>query len=204
MEGLVWGPEEAARLSAAEAEFEAQGGRGVELADEIDGLRARRDQEVHEVEIEVTRRYRMRLVGFTSDGAQAWAERVAQAPEREAHSWDGVEVVDSSTMVGGEAGEAGEVGRAAAPRVVARFVAQVWVNDQSLDVDPQGETEWEASVAFAGLAPGYRAGLLAGMEAHGEALDEADQLHGDAAAPAWVREWGGPFSIYVRLGEAGG
>lgn len=38
-------PEEQHRLDAAEAEFDAAGGRGVELAEEIDALRRKRDGE---------------------------------------------------------------------------------------------------------------------------------------------------------------
>jgi len=43
--------QDAARLAALEAEFEAAGGRGVELAEEIDALRRKRSPETFVVEI---------------------------------------------------------------------------------------------------------------------------------------------------------
>jgi hypothetical protein len=86
---------------------------------------------------------------------------------------------------------------------VARFQAEVWVNDEAVAVDPEGETEWDATVACTGLSATSRTELLTGMEA-GEALvrDEEDYLKDDRLAPAWVREWTGPFSIWVRRAVA--
>lgn len=82
-------------------------------------------------------------------------------------------------------------------RVTARFSAQVWVRDQAMEVDPLGDTEWDASTAFAELNAEYREQLIAEMDEHGEALDGDDALKHDPNAPAWVQEWPGPFSLYV-------
>lgn len=80
----------------------------------------------------------------------------------------------------------------------ARFVPQAWVNDYAVDVDPEGDTEWDCTEAVreylnphGGLRKTFR--LMTG----GEYLDNDDILHSDPAAPEWVREWRGPFSIYV-------
>jgi hypothetical protein len=93
--------------------------------------------------------------------------------------------------------------------VMARFEAQVWVNDEAISVDPRGPTEWDASVAFGALPEAYRAGLLVRMAedeagtGRGEGLDNDDVLQSDPQAPEWVRKWAGPFNIWVRQPGAG-
>jgi hypothetical protein len=74
----------------------------------------------------------------------------------------------------------------------ARFYPQAWQGDVSIDVDPEGETEWTPS----DLPDSLRA---AADEANGEeVVDYRDQLRGDLAAPTWIHEWSGPFTICVR------
>ncbi len=82
---------------------------------------------------------------------------------------------------------------------VATFVPQAWVNDYAIDVDPEGPTEWDATVAFQQLPWQYRERLEAAMNARGSALDADDRLQTDPRAPEWVRAWSGPFSLYVRM-----
>lgn len=83
-------------------------------------------------------------------------------------------------------------------RFVARFYPQAWVRDNAIEVDPEGDTEWDVTIEFATLPSDYRAMLLEEIDRHDEALDRDDVLKGDPNAPEWVREWQGPFSIYVR------
>lgn len=84
--------------------------------------------------------------------------------------------------------------------MIARFVAEAWVNDNAVEIDPEGPTEWDCTAAFAALPDDYRADLLAEADAayDDEALDRYDRLKVDPAAPPWVRAHRGPFSIYVR------
>jgi hypothetical protein len=79
---------------------------------------------------------------------------------------------------------------------VARFDPQAWVRDQAIDVDPEGEQEWTPTLDD--MPADYRAGLIAEIDEHGQALDGDDWLKSDPAAPEWVREYHGPFSIWLR------
>lgn len=76
-------------------------------------------------------------------------------------------------------------------RYRASFTAQAWVRDYAMDVDPQGETSWVVSDEYTASA----ARIVADDPVDG--LDTDDVLKSDPAAPAWVREWAGPFSIHV-------
>lgn len=87
-------------------------------------------------------------------------------------------------------------------RYTARFVPQAWVRDNAIEVDTQGPTEWDCTDEFLALGDTYRAMLLDEMEVDGEALDGYDCLKADPAAPEWIREWQGPFSLYVRKADA--
>lgn len=91
-------------------------------------------------------------------------------------------------------------------RFQARFNPQAWVNDYAIDVDPQGPTTWDATDAVASMPAEYRDQLVSEIEADdpfgwGEALDSWDWLHDDPNAPQWVRDWNGPFSIWVSVPE---
>lgn len=78
----------------------------------------------------------------------------------------------------------------------AHFTPQMWLNDHALDVEPQGPTSWIVSEKMLGEA----ARIVAAGFADG--LDCDDVLINDPAAPEWVRDWDGPFSIFVeRRGE---
>lgn len=77
-------------------------------------------------------------------------------------------------------------------RYIADFSPEAWVQDNAIHVDPEGPTEWETR--FEGLTPVQRERILS----HEDGLDNDDLLKKDPAAPEWVREWRGPFSIHVR------
>jgi hypothetical protein len=77
----------------------------------------------------------------------------------------------------------------------AHFRPEAWQNDNAIPVDPQGPTRWEVS-------PAYLYELMAGLEGGWlllyETGYEADQLRHDPAAPEWIREWQGPFSVSLE------
>lgn len=86
-------------------------------------------------------------------------------------------------------------------RYLATFNPQAWVNDQAIDVDPQGETEWDCTefVTPDVLAYLIKQGKLTGDTLDGgEVLDGDDVFKHDPASPEWIRDWTGPFSIHVR------
>lgn len=72
----------------------------------------------------------------------------------------------------------------------ATFVPQAWVRDYAITVDAEGDTKWV--ITFEGLTADEREAIL--RRGH----DRDDLLKGDPAAPEWVREWSGPFEIYVE------
>lgn len=84
-------------------------------------------------------------------------------------------------------------------RYVAHFQPQVWLNDQALDCDAPGESEWDCTkfledVAF---APSI-ARVDAEIDEEGVFFDRGDQLMHDPTKPAWIADWTGPFAITVR------
>ena len=64
-------------------------------------------------------------------------------------------------------------------RIRCTFRPQAWVRDYATDVDPEGETRWEMEVDS--LPP--------------ENSYESDALRESPNAPAWAREWLGPFEV---------
>lgn len=83
-------------------------------------------------------------------------------------------------------------------KFIARFVPQAWLNDYAIEVDPMGDTVWDCTREFDSLSEEYRNYLICGMDSDGfEVVDDSDCLKGDPDAPEWVREWQGPFTIYV-------
>jgi hypothetical protein len=78
---------------------------------------------------------------------------------------------------------------------IARFSPQAWVRDNAIEVDPEGETEWVTQLE--GLTEDNKRVILE----EEDGLDIHDLLKEDPAAPEWVREWSGPFSIHVREEE---
>ena len=77
-------------------------------------------------------------------------------------------------------------------RVPARFQPQAWVNDYAVDVDPEGETEWDATDALRGMALERARSSLCG--------GDVDELASHPTAPGWVRAWSGPFLLTLDEG----
>lgn len=67
-----------------------------------------------------------------------------------------------------------------------RFHPQAWINDRAIEVDPQGETEWEVEVVVDDVE---------------DDTYESDELRLHENAPEWVKDWTGPFFIEVLRGE---
>jgi hypothetical protein len=89
-------------------------------------------------------------------------------------------------------------GSSQAVTVSAQFIPQAWLNGHAIDIDPSGDTVWDATEAFQALPATYRAALQAELDEHGEAVDVDDMLFTDSNAPTWVREHTGPFTITVH------
>lgn len=96
--------------------------------------------------------------------------------------------------------------------VRAHFTPEAWIRDQAIEVDPEGEQEWDAT-SYAAEHAEYLDRLVAREEEHRkrwpsvdtgdfEVCDNDDVFQDDPAAPEWVREWHGPFTINLTIQEA--
>ena len=85
-------------------------------------------------------------------------------------------------------------------RYIATFEPQAWQNDYAIPVDPEGPTEWDCTDMMLSR-PDYFAGVDRKIEDDFDFLDRDDVLKSDQAAPEWIREWGGPFTITVSHAE---
>ena len=94
----------------------------------------------------------------------------------------------------------GEQEDEASTRFTAHFRPEAWVNDNAVTVDAEGPTEWDCT-AYLRL-PENAATLQEVVEVLGDVDDEwqddDDLLFSDPAAPEWVRNWKGPFTITVE------
>lgn len=76
------------------------------------------------------------------------------------------------------------------PRVIAHFQPQAWVNNYTMDVDASGETEWDITAEVIAMDP-KRAQEIE------DDSNESDAFTGSKAAPAFVRDWSGPYHVSV-------
>lgn len=74
----------------------------------------------------------------------------------------------------------------------ARFVPQAWINDYAVDIDALGETDWDLTDAEAAQA----------LSEARRPCPDLDYLREHFQAPAWVREYPGPFRVEL-LGSDG-
>lgn len=81
----------------------------------------------------------------------------------------------------------------------ARFVPQAWIGgepddhgENSINVQPEGEVEWTPLLISRSIREA--ADEMRGVYAFW--LDEEPII--DANAPRWVREWTGPFMLWIR------
>lgn len=76
-------------------------------------------------------------------------------------------------------------------RIIARFTPQAWINDYAVDVDPEGETEWDVTAYILTMD---REEVLSISDNE----YSSDHLKADPNAPRWIRDWHGPFYITVE------
>ena len=67
-------------------------------------------------------------------------------------------------------------------RLIASFRPEVWVRDTAMEVDPLGESEWEVR-----------------PDELDTTAQDLDYLRDADAAPAWVKDWTGPFEVYLQI-----
>lgn len=79
--------------------------------------------------------------------------------------------------------------------VIAKFHPQVWINDHAVDADPEGETSFDVTEAIEAM--GREKALLLDDNEY-----ESDELRELPGAPAWVRDWSGPFWVEVKASIA--
>ena len=82
----------------------------------------------------------------------------------------------------------------------AHFDPQAWINDYATTVDAQGEQTWDCT-AFIEADPALKAEVDEAIADEGHFLDTDDVLMGDEAAPQWVKDWSGPFTITVQKAD---
>lgn len=77
----------------------------------------------------------------------------------------------------------------------ATFIPQAWVNDYAVEVDIEGENEFDVTAEINEI-------IAKGKPIPLSDTDESDDLRFAKSAPQWVKDWGGPFFIYVTEVEA--
>lgn len=75
------------------------------------------------------------------------------------------------------------------PDVLVRFTPQAWVNDNAIPVDPEGADSW--TVPLDDLLE-HCGGQLPDDDRY-----ESDDIRTMPQAPAWARDWGGPFCVSI-------
>ncbi|PWT76220.1 MAG: hypothetical protein C5B59_07050 [Bacteroidetes bacterium] len=76
-------------------------------------------------------------------------------------------------------------------RIIARFHPQAWQRDYAIDVDAEGETDFDVTTEVCQL------GREKALAITDNAYDSDDLRHAETA-PEWIQKWSGPFYIEVR------
>lgn len=76
----------------------------------------------------------------------------------------------------------------------AIFTPQAWVNDQAIEVDPEGETTFD-------ITPEVEKLKAKGLPVPQADTNDSDDFQFAAAAPQWIKDWRGPF--YITIDEQG-
>jgi hypothetical protein len=82
-----------------------------------------------------------------------------------------------------------------ADRIIATFVPQVCINDHAVTVDPPGETCIDITAAVLAMTRAEALDLR-------DDTDQTDALLDRDSAPAWIRDWTGPFYLAVEAAVA--
>jgi len=77
--------------------------------------------------------------------------------------------------------------------ILVRFHPQEWVNDNTVDSPPRGDSTWE---------PTDLLGDLAYYKNFEDAFEYERWFEDDPACPDWIKDWDGPFFIQVMAVRA--
>lgn len=88
-------------------------------------------------------------------------------------------------------------------KITATFTPEAWVNNQAIEVDAEGPVSWDAT-SYAATKPEYLQRFITAFDGdlNGEILDNDDVFKHDPDAPKWIRNWTGPFSIWLRVEDS--
>ncbi|AME28615.1 hypothetical protein [Burkholderia sp. PAMC 26561] len=78
-----------------------------------------------------------------------------------------------------------------AKRIVATFHPQAWVNNHAVDVDAQGECQFDVTEYVSALGEEKASAIK-------DYSDSSDDLVSFAQAPEWAKNWPGPFFVTVE------
>jgi len=76
-------------------------------------------------------------------------------------------------------------------RIIATFHPQAWVNNHALDVDPEGECQFDVTDFI------YAFGEITARTIR-DYDDSSDDLAALPSVPEWIRTWPGPFYVTVE------
>lgn len=76
---------------------------------------------------------------------------------------------------------------------IATFVPQAWSNNYAVEVDPEGETSFDITPEVESMGKENALAIKDNTNA-------SDMFQYAAHAPAWVKQWSGPF--YIRLSDS--
>lgn len=82
-------------------------------------------------------------------------------------------------------------------RYTAHFQPEAWLNHQAIQVDPEGPISWDVTSFLLGGIDVCLMDIWEEIRLSGRWIDIDDDLKHDPNAPAWIREWSGPFTISV-------
>lgn len=82
-----------------------------------------------------------------------------------------------------------------ANRIFATFVPQVWINDRAVTADPLGDASIDVTAAVLAMTRAEALELR-------DDTEQTDALLNLDTAPAWIRDWTGPFYLAVEAAIA--
>lgn len=82
-------------------------------------------------------------------------------------------------------------------RLTAHFEPQAWIRDNAVAVDPKGPQDWDCTEEFKKASEDLHDRLIGDILEERSYIDVDDFFKEDPAAPEWVREWDGPFTISI-------
>lgn len=74
------------------------------------------------------------------------------------------------------------------------FYPQAWINDNALDVDPEGTMTWEMDMLEVVELTG-----VSDLNCMDDNPYARDKLRHSKKAPQWIKDWTGPFEIECKV-----